>query len=71
MKPQDVFGIIVRTFGLIVIFVAVRSISVAIVSQAGPFVVLLRVIHLALGLALVFYGGCIARLAYRSDKSSS
>ncbi|MEA2824941.1 MAG: hypothetical protein QOF03_1423 [Alphaproteobacteria bacterium] len=76
MRPRDVFGVIVRTVGLVVILYAIILILMAIARFSGLTVAtqqtavvdaLFGAIYLFLGCGLIFGAESIVRAAYGTE----
>jgi hypothetical protein len=80
MKPKDAFELIVRTFGLILIYHAVynvlypifRALGIEIVAKNSATVDwVIGAIYLGFGIGLLFGGRLIARVVYGKDQISN
>ena len=75
MKAEDIFGIILRTFGVILLFAAVNelidSIIVSTNSRNMAFIKMFlqrKLPILAAGIFLTFYADMLTRLVYRNKQ---
>jgi len=76
MKARDIFGIIVRTFGLCAILFAVGNLVCVVVAVCGaaaaaPFYLICGVPALIVGMVLLRFGRQIVIFGYQENKDDA